>query len=127
MPVTGWLKTGSGIPPPNLAKMCPGWVPTPNLSTKKEEVTKRDFLEHAQARPRLFELRFASGASGKMLPSLGLKPRQPGFIGQRTCTPDTLLSRVCVIVGQDSVESLGLPSIIIAILPLPPVRKMQEK
>lgn len=76
---------------------------------------------------RLFALRFASGASGKMLPSLGLKPRQPGFIGQRTCTPDTLLSRVCVIVGQDSVESLGLPSIIIAVLPLPPVRKMQEK
>ena len=78
MPITGWLMTGSGVPPPNLAKMYPGWVPTPNLSTREEGIRRWDFLEYAQVRPHSFELRFASGASGKMLPSLELKPRQPG-------------------------------------------------
>ena len=79
MPITGWLMTGSGILPPNLSKRYPGRVPTPNLSTKEEGITRWDLLEYSQACPHLFELRFASGASGKMLTSLEPKLRQPGF------------------------------------------------
>ena len=112
---------------PNLAKIYPGWFPTPNLSTEEEAILRWELMDYLRASPRLFELRFISGASGKTLPSHEPKPSTARLLGSRMPTLNTLLNRVCVIFGRDSVESLGLPSIIINVLPLPPVRKMEEK
>lgn len=84
-------------------------------------------MDYLRASPCLFELRFTSGASGKILPSHEPRPSTARLLGSHTPTLTTLLNRVCVIFGRDSVESLGLPSIIINVLPLPPVRKMEEK
>lgn len=112
---------------PNLAKLYPGWIPTPNLSTEEEAILRWEFMDYLRASPRLFELRFTSGVWGKILPSHEPRPSTARILGSHTPTLNTLLNRVCVIFGRDSVESLGLPSIIINVLPLPPVRKMEEK